>query len=529
MRLFSMRSGRALVRLVVVGAAFTAAMLVVGCGNSYRPVVTPIGNSGPAAEATSYAVVVSAPSNSTGIATIIDWSGDSILAYAPVGPGPLSFTLDELGSEGYTVNRDGTLTNFPITTSLQAKSVTYSTLSSTANVVNMMTPSSGMWATDLTGSYVDLFTGSPESYKLSIPAATTPVMVAGSPTLQGQREYVVAQNFSDPTGLACNTTPTAMGNGVVVPVEISSYTPDTPINVGVCPVWAVQSNDQRRLFVVNRGDDTITVVNTVNNALDCNGDPTGKACVPFQSQVGAWITGHPTIKLPAGSGPVSAEYNSAKQQLVVANYTGGTISVIDVPVDEYGNDANTYATSNCVPDGITCVSINGATYLITSGFGTIHTIKVGNTTNPYPASVTVLYDGSRAYTANQGDDSGTGNGTVSVVNLTSYQVEKTLAVVGHPRTVVSTQNSTIAKIYAAAPDSPYLTIIKDSGTASDSIDTAILVEGNIVDVRVTTQNGDSGNTLYSSRTPGYGQPCSLPPGSAGLPSPLTLAGCRQIP
>jgi DNA-binding beta-propeller fold protein YncE len=90
---------------------------------------------------------------------------------------------------------------------------------------------------------------------------------------------------------------------------------------------------------------------------------------------------------------------TATQQLVVANYDGGTISVVNVPLDEYGNDSNTYANSNC-----TTYAACGA---ITGGFGTfVTTIPVGNTATPNPASVTVLYDGSKAYTANQNDDSG---------------------------------------------------------------------------------------------------------------------------
>ena len=153
----------------------------------------------------------------------------------------------------------------------------------------------------------------------------------------------------------------------------------------------------------------------------------------------------------------------ATQQLVVADYDGGTISVIDVSLDEYGNDSST--------------------------FGTTYTIPVGNTTTPNPASVTVLHDGSKAYTANQNDDSGTANGTVTVVNLSTHTVEKTITVVGHPRTVVNTQNSEYAKIYVASPDSPYITIIESSPTVTDVIDTTVLVEGTVVDVRTTTQNG----------------------------------------
>jgi DNA-binding beta-propeller fold protein YncE len=510
-----MRSGRALARLVQAGAAFAAAVTIAGCGNSYRPVVTPINPSGPASAATSYAVVVSAPSTSTGYATIIDWSGDSILAYAPLGPSPLNFVLDETASTGYTFNRDHTLTNFPIINTLQAKSITYSTLSSSAKPVNFTAPSSGLWSADLNGNNVNIFLGSPQSIKTSIPVAPGPILIAGSPTPSGQREYALSQNFTDSTGVSCNTSPTTQVNGVLTPIEISSYTPDSTIAVGKCPVYAVQTPDLTRLFVLNRGDDTISVINTVNNALD--------SCTPFKNQAGQWVTCHPAIQLPAGSGPVFAEYNSTKQQLIVANYDGGTISVIDVPVDEYGNDANTYANGTSCSTYADCGAVSG-------GFGTIHTIKVGTTATPYPASVTVLSDGTRAYTANQGDDNGAGNGTVTVVNLNSYTAEKTLAVVGHPRTVVSTQNSTVAKVYAASPDSPYVTVIKDTGTSSDAVDTTILVEGKVVDVRVTTQNGSSGNSFYSSRTPGYGQPCSLPPTKLDLSSSLDpLTDCRQIP
>ena len=92
--------------------------------------------------------------------------------------------------------------------------------------------------------------------------------------------------------------------------------------------------------------------------------------------------------------------------------------------------------------------------------------------------MTVLADGSKAYTANQNDDSGTGNGTVTVVNLYTYTVEKTLTVEGHPRTVVNTQNSEFAKVYAASPDSPFITIIESSPTVTDLIDTTVLLEGN---------------------------------------------------
>jgi DNA-binding beta-propeller fold protein YncE len=502
-----MNSGRARVRLVQAGAALVAVALIAGCGNSYRPVVTPVNPSGPAAQVTSYAVVVSSPSpTSAGILTIVDYSGDTVMTIVPIGPGPRSFVMDSGGYNGYTVDSDGTLANFGITTSLQAKDIHYSTLSSTANIVNLMGPAAGLWAADLNGNVVDLFQGSPQDFKQAISVAPTPVTVAGAPNSTGQREYVISQNFIDPTGVTCNTTPTAEPTGLATPIELSTYTADTPIALGKCPVFAVASPDQRRLFVMNRGDDTITVINAQNNTLD--------QCTPYLNLSGQTVTCHPTLPLstaavtatgitpPNGTtgmgtiaGPVYAEYNSATSQLVVANYDGGTISVVDVGLDEYGNDGPT--------------------------FGTTYTIPVGK----YPASVTVLADGSRAYTANQSD------GTVTIAVLASHSVEKTLTVVGHPRTVVSTQNSLYGKVYAASPDSPYLTIL---ATLTDLVDTTILTEGNVVDVRVSTQNGSAGNSNMVSRTPGYGQPCNLPP-TPGNPTPAPtgtqtlLEACRAIP
>ena len=501
MRLFPMNSGQTRARLVQGGAVFAAVALIAGCGSTYRPVVTPITPSGPPAQPSAYAVVVSAPSPTTpGIATIIDYSGDSVLAEALIGPGPLTFTIDESGSSGYTVNSDGTLSNFPISSTLQAKQVSYTTLASTAQPVNLFSPSVGLYAADLSGDAADVFNGFPQAFKLAIPVAPTPVIIVG-PSVLGQRDFAISQGNSLGgnvlSGVACNNSPSTATAGEADGIEVSSLTVSSQIPLGKCPVFAVESPDSRRFFVLNRGDDTITVINSQNNTLD--------SCTPFLNQSGQMVTCHPSLPLslsavtatgitpPNGTsgmattaGPVYAEYNAANSQLVVANYDGNSVSVIDVSLDEYGNDSST--------------------------FGTTFTIPVGNN----PASVTVLADGSRAYTANQTDQ------TVTIVTLSSHSVEKTLPVTGHPRTVVSTQNSQYGKVYVASPDSPYLTIVR---TDLDIVDTTVLVEGNVVDVRVSNQNGTNGNSNTVSRRPGFGQPCYLP----GASNSATLTVCQTLP
>ena len=518
MSLFPMNARGMRVWLMQVGAAGLGAAMMAGCGSSYRSVVTSTNPSGPASQPSSLAVILSNPSTTAdGIATIVDYSGDTIMATASLGPNPQAFSLDSSGSTGYTINSDGTLTSFTASTSLQQKNVAYSTLPTTANPAGMFSPSTGMWVSDLASDDVDVLTGSPLTFKIAIPVAPTPVSIFGS-SANLKRYFAVSLNNSSTasasaipfTDMTCNTAPsTVTQNGEVDVLEVSSYSVSAQLPVGKCPVYALENGDGSRLFVLNRGSDTISVINTQTNALD--------SCTPFLNQAGQTVNCHPTLplstaavtatgitptngttdaNLPSVAGPVYAEYNAATETLVVADYDGGTVSIIDVSMDIYGNDSST--------------------------FGSTYTVKVGKTSTPSPAAVTVLYSGDRAYTANQADDSGsTGNGSVSIINLKSHTLEKTLTVVGHPRTVVSTSNSLYGKVYVASPDSEYVTVIDVS---QDAVDTTVLVEGNVMDVRTTTQNGISGNAITTSRRPGAGQPCYLP----GTTATASLTNCQAV-
>ena len=353
----------------------------------------------------------------------------------------------------------------------------------------------GLYALDVNLNQVDVLTGGTvDSFKLTVPVDKTPVTMVG--VAGTTRYYAISQLI--PYSAACNTNPAGVGtNGVADAIETGTYTVSAQIPVGVCPVYAVGTPDTRRVFVINRGSDTVSVINSQNNASN--------TCVPGVNQNGQPYTCHPTLPLsttavaatgitptngvtglPAVAGPVYAEYNTATSQLVVSNYDGKSISIIDVSLDEFGNDSPT--------------------------FGTTFTVPVGAN----PASVTVLADGSRAYTANQSDS------TVSIVNMTSHTVEKVLPVTGHPRQVVSTKNSLYGKVYALSPDSPTVTIIR---TDQDIIGTTVLVQGNALDIRITSPDASSANLNLISRLPGAGQPCLLP--LSELPKGnITIANCQ---
>ena len=508
-------------RRLAKGTLALAAVCIAGCGSNYRPTTTPITPTGPAAQPTSYAFVVSAPSPATanGIGTLIDYSGDTVMVSAQIGPGPSMFALNAGGSSAWTVNSDSTISNIPVSTNLQEKNVYFTTLN-TDPVVAFFSGAFGEYALDVQANQVDVLNGSPAaSLKVVIPVDPSPVTMVGVGTVQ--RYYAVTQTIpylkqmtldgqQVQGGIACNidahSADLASFGGFADGIETSSNTVSSHIAVGVCPDYAVQTPDNRRVFVLNRGSDTVSVINSQINASD--------SCTPFKNQNGQLVTCYPTLplsttavkalcptptaatcilppnessaNLPAVAGPVYAEYNQATSQLVVANYEGNTINIIDVSQDEYGNDSST--------------------------FGTTYTVPVGHN----PASVTVLADGSRAYVANQSDS------TVTIVNLISHTVEKTLPVYGHPRTVVSTQNSLYGKVYVASPDSPYVTLIR---TDQDIVDTTVLVQGNTVDVKITSPDALNNNMNTVSRLPGAGQPCNLP--LSDLPaSAITVANCK---
>jgi YVTN family beta-propeller protein len=469
-------NGSAHRRLAQWGGAGSALLLaaVAGCGNQYRPVINPVRPTGPSPAPTAYAVAITQPAGAqAGVATVLDFSGDTVLAQATIGNFPLDFTLDGPGATAYTIDRDGSLSDIPISTSLQTKLVSTSTLTSTANPINTIVGSGVLYVVDQASDQLDVLTGTPPGLKQAIQFPLGFINLAGRAA--SPRFYGISQNVGETVcaNPAAVTTP-----GVASALEAATFTISASIPVGICPVYGLQSVDGLRSFILNRGSGTVTVIDSQKNTLDNQINPN---------------TGLPnnTFILPAG--PVYAEIYDNADELVTANYDSNTISVIDITTDTFDNDGPT--------------------------FGTIHNVAVGSG----PSSVTVFQDGSRAYVANSND------GTISVVNLSSYTVEKTITLplnpdgtTPHPRMVVSTYNYPTGKIYVTSPDSQNLVILR---TDTDTVDATLELQGNLIDTRVTRQNANTttqiNNTSYS---PGNGVPCT--PGTLPTQTGRFLTACQ---
>ncbi len=84
-----------------------------------------------------------------------------------------------------------------------------------------------MWTADLVGNFADVFSSSTgvQAFDLAIPVAPTPVLIGGPALSSGERNYVISQDITDPSGVACNLSPTtASVNGEADGIESSSLT-----------------------------------------------------------------------------------------------------------------------------------------------------------------------------------------------------------------------------------------------------------------------------------------------------------------
>jgi len=427
--------------------AFAAAVLapLAGCGNSYRPVVTAINPVGPAAQPQKYAVAISQPTpTSPGLLTIVDFSGDTVLVNANLGVAPYYFITDAGGNTGYTLNGDGTVNTFDISNALLANAVQQITLLPGGSPNSVFPTSASLYITEPGRSSVAQFQNSPPppALKQELPVAANVVYIAG--VSGAARIYAISQG--------------ALGGlGQVAGIETSTNTVTSTIPVGRTPVYGVMTADGKRAFVMNKGDNTVSVINAQANQLDT-----------------------PIASIPVGTAPVWADLAPTRAELVVANagdgVSPGSVSIVNIPLCS----ASALASNpNCNPNN----PVDAV------GFGTVlATIPVGIN----PRVVAVLQDGTQAFVANGGNPNlpcgatavanVSTTCTISAVNLTTNTVTATIPIAGHPSFLAATTGSPTGKVYVVAQDSTDMTVIR---TDTDTIQTTVPLQGNGIQVRVT--------------------------------------------
>ena len=345
-------------------AAFVFAFLIcVGCGDVYRPTIIP--NPVPIPPPQNFHTAFVINQNGTiypGTGMQVDVSGDSDAGAAKVAMNPVHATV--LGTGVWTANNG-------------------------SDSVSVFGEASGTTGSVGSATDINLIPGSKPVFVASTDTST--MYVANSGQLKDQNTGT--PYYSVDAILNANIPSTAVIAEIRLPGAI------TP--------WALtETPDKKKLYVVNRDSQSVTVVNTVdktiNTTLTTGVGASPRWAVARSDSTRVYVLANDgtltTIdttqavdqvvsSIPVGAGPDSFYYDSHLNRLYIPNPTNSTVSIYDVTADP--------------PTVITTIDL------------TKPTATGGNAPCPatgcFPLSVAPLPDGSRAYVASYYIDSTSSN------------------------------------------------------------------------------------------------------------------------
>jgi YVTN family beta-propeller protein len=360
-------------------------LICLSCGETYRPVATPIIPNLPNPAFSHIALVISGNGpNNPGASTSIDVSGDTAVSQSTVGLMPVHAVL-VAGNRVYVAN-------------------------SLDDTVSTFSPSN---ATPVT--------------TISLPSGSVPSFVGTA-----ENDVVFIANFGSNTVSAISTT-----LNVLVP-------PVYGIPVGVHPVSLAETPNDQKLYVANRGNNgaggSVTSINPIDRSVN---PPIANATWVSPVSVAARSDGNRAYVLDEGSGMVSAidtahdavvnsvsvgvganfmSYDSTRNRLYVVNPVANTVTYLEAATDALAgvvlNVANPVSVV-ALPDGSRAyissasVSIRGGIAFVTSSVTVVDasggsvrttipltTVKQVCASDPSELSITASADSTRIYVGN---------------------------------------------------------------------------------------------------------------------------------
>ena len=459
---------------------------MLGCGNIYRPVVTSVPPVEPSSQPTKYAIVTTcgSPTNTTaptidqicststvpGYGSLVNFSGDSLAIRVNLGNGPrwVGLAPNSNGSGGivYNTNADGTVTNFSISTTVESHQVYSSTLLANADPSTMLSTTNYLYVSQTGRGSVEVMQTANGAVApagiLEIPltdatnpsAAQYPAYLIGNAS--AQRIYAIS--YAD-AGLPAPSCPASNSAGVATGIETTTNAPSSNLPLGLCPVYGVMSSDNRRVFVLNQGSGTVSVIDSQQNQIDTS------------ANLIANQPGVPAGQIAVGQDPVWASIYNTGSILAVANAGSNTLTLINISEDVYGNDSPNFGQIIATVPVVAAVLRRSQFYRM----------------EPEPTWPIEEIQPTQRSAA---------DGTVSIVSLTSNTVTETIPLAQqpcsgapvrvlcnvHPVSIAATTGTPTGKVYVVSPDTNVLTIIQ---TIDDTIDTTLPLTGNGIQVYLT--------------------------------------------
>lgn len=307
-------------------------LIVCGCGDTFRPVASPLPTVTPDPQTFRLAVFTSTASGGQGSATDVDVSGDTISAVTPVGTNPV-FALAEATRVLVADQGSDSVTSFlPSLLAISGQSTT--ALPAGAAPVSLADVNSNVYVAESGRGVVGVLTGSPLALSAEVPVGGTPVSLAG--LANGTKVYAVNR-----------------GSNSVTSISTRDNTVFATIPVGTTPVWAVASADSARVYVVNQGSGTVT-------AIDATTD------IPIAS------AGNPVV---VGNSPNYAVFDTHLQRVLVTNPGSNSVSIInaDPTSPNYLSVTNVAVGSN--PVSVTALADGTRSYVANQGSNDVTVIN----------------------------------------------------------------------------------------------------------------------------------------------------------
>ena len=377
-------------------AAFVLSVIFqIGCGDTFRPIAIPIIQPGGQPQSTREAVILSTGGSAVGSpdgqTTHINVSGDTNAGQVSVGRDPIQVATLSGGGLTAVVNRgEDSVSIYPTLSPFSAQPPTFVSLVSGSAPVFAYSNVSGVAYIAESGTNkvaVISTSGNPTAVTAEVAVGNNPVGLVG--TTDATRVYVANKGSNSLSVIDTGT------NKLLVP----------DITVGTAPVFLAVNTNGSRVFSVNNGG-TVSVIDTATNTV---------------------------IDTPSvGASPNFAYFDGVNNKLWVTNPGSNSVSVIS-------------ADPNALPPfTVTTIALPGG----------CAPNPVSNFLSP---TITVLADGSRAYVA------GTACNSVIVINALSNTVTKTIPVGTAPVAIISSPDST--KVYTANNGSGNMSIIQTSNDA----------------------------------------------------------------
>ncbi len=363
-------------------------MLLGSCGDTYRPIVTPITQPGGDPQATHYAIVINAnngqPTNlNTGIgpsASQFDASGDTNIGNRRVGLGPVHAVVTP-SYQTFVVNQaESSVTSFGLLLSNPSISTIFLEANADATYVDGVGTTAFVSETAL--NRVAIIDGNLAAVKSYLDVGPSPVTIAVTP--DGSKAYVA------------NT-----GDGTISVISIKdNAVTGTPIPVGGVPVSMAVQDSSSYVFSVNSSGGALSVIST----------STDKEVQRFSGL----------------SNPTKVVWDSSLQRVYVVNSGSNTINIYNgaAPAIQLLRTVNLSGS----PIGLAALDNGSKFYVLYSGnpghvdvfntqsFQRTSTVTVQNN----PVSIAAVPGSSKVYIVNQNGDAGSAtpqnpNGSVSII------------------------------------------------------------------------------------------------------------------